>query len=230
MIYNPLTTLMLAGIRECLSQHRARCSRCYCRLLGDGSQWGMQPHTRAAQPKVWRMPLSTARSFCRRTELYDIATTVLRVKLEGTVSQRATLREERRCVRLLRALIPIATAWWNSMSTPRALHRRSNPLTPSALTRSQFLFSTTANPPRVPLRSSAPRPRRTRDNPNTTTLPREAPCSSRLRRRHAWRYTGTHESLHLASSFNEAIDRPWLKIGCPKKSPGARAGSRIRAA
>src|SRR4051794_34073358 len=96
MIYYPLTTLMLAGIRDILVITTPEDSHAFHRLLGDGSAWGMRLSF-AVQPK----PEGLAQAFVIGRDFVGDSTVALVLGdnifyghgLSEVVQRAATLRE-----------------------------------------------------------------------------------------------------------------------------------------
>jgi glucose-1-phosphate thymidylyltransferase len=221
MIYYPLTTLMIAGIRDILIISTPSDLPNFQRLLGDGSSWGLRL-SYVAQPR----PEGIAQAFIVGANFIGDSATALVLgdnifyghDLSDSV-QRASERMDGATIFAYRVANPEAygVVELDSDSRPIRIEEKPNkPQTNLAVTGLYFYDS------RVVELAGALRPS-ARGELEITDLNMRYLNLGDLRvetlgRGTAWLDTGTHSSLLQASLFIETIEqRQGLKIACPEE-------------
>jgi len=221
MIYYPMSTLMLAGIRDVLVISTPQDTARFEQILGDGSQWGMGIHY-AVQPK----PEGLAQAFVigERFVRSEPSTLILGDNLFFGSGFTGLLREagqvsDGATVFAYRVSSPGAFGVVSFDADGRATSIEEKPAQPKsnyAVTGLYFYDSDVVEIAKS-LKPSA-RGELEITDVNSRYLAQGRLKVQRMARGTAWLDTGTHDSLLEAAHFIQTLEkRQGLKVGCPEE-------------
>ena len=221
MVYHPLSTLMLAGIRDILMITTPQDQAQFRALLGDGSQWGLSLHYEA-QPK----PEGLAQAFLIGETFMgsDPVALVLGDNIyfgQGFSDQlqAATARRGEATVFAYRVADPERYGVVEFDKQGKAVSLEEKPLKPRSNYAVTGLYFYDNDVIEV-ARNLKPSPRGELEitDINRVYLERGKLAVEILGRGAAWLDTGTHDALLQAHQFIAVVEaRQGLKIGCPEE-------------
>jgi len=221
MVYYPLTTLMLAGIRQILLISTPQDTPRFQQLLGDGTQWGLEmSYAVQDRPQGIAQALLIGREFIGR----DRVTLVLGDNIFFghdfvPLISRARAREQGATVFAYPVNDPQRYGVVEFDAQGRALSIEEKPKSPKSryAVTGLYFYDNRAVDIAGRLKPSA-RGELEITDVNRAYLERSELEVVPMKRGMAWLDTGTHEALLEAAHFIETIERrQGLKIACPEE-------------